>query len=109
MTDCEKEAEKIEKYAEILRNVDEKERGRVDGLIRELVHCEIEMEALRAMPFIAQHPTNPARKKITPAARLYHNLSATYANGIRILLNVLRKVESDAQDELLRKLEEFHL
>jgi hypothetical protein len=32
-----------------------------------------------------------------------------HANTIRILLNVLRKVESDATNELLKRLEEFTL
>ena len=105
----EKTLEKREKYAEILRNVDEKERELVWGVVEEIIYCEVKMEELKTMPFIIRHPKHPDLTKITPAARLYRDMFASYSNGIRILINVLRKVESDAQDELLRKLEEFSL
>ena len=59
------------------------------------------------MPFISVHPKNPALQKKTEAAKLYKELCANYANIIRILLNTLRKVESDAQNELLQRLAEF--
>lgn len=110
MTAEQKNAKKAEKrsiYDEILRNVDENEKTLVDSLVDEVVFYEVEMEALRELPFIAVHPKNPALQKTTPASRLYKQYATSYMNAIRILLNVLRKVDSDAQDDLLRRLEEF--
>lgn len=96
-----------EELEEIFRDVEETERKLVDKLIDEVIYYEEQMRELKKLPFIATHPKNPALQKVTPAARLYKEYATSYMNGIRILLNILRKVESAAQDELLRKLEEF--
>ena len=92
---------------EIFRDVEETEKKLVDGLIGEVVYYEEQMRELKKLPFIAVHPKNPAMQKMTPAAKLYKEYATSYMNGLRILLNILRKVESTAQDELLRKLEEY--
>lgn len=110
MAKDEKESKRAAKraiYDEILRNVDASEKALVNSLIDEVVYYEIEMEELRKLPFIVVHPKNPALQKTTPASRLYKQYAASYMNAIRILLNVLRKVDNDAQNDLLRRLEEF--
>ena len=65
------------------------------------------MERLRGLPFLAVHPKDQTRQKQTAAARLYKQYQTSYSNNIRILLNVLRKVESTAADDLLAKIEAF--
>lgn len=92
---------------EIFRNVDEDERQLVDKLIGEVVYLEKQMEDLKKLPFIAIHPEKPQLQKLTPAAKLYKEYSANYANIIRILLNVLRKVESSETNALLEELARF--
>ena len=94
-------------YDEIFKNVDETERQLVDRLIDEVVYYEEEMTRLRELPWVAVNPKNPAIQKETAAAKVYKGVASHYMNAIRILLNVLRKVESSAQDDLMRKLEEF--
>ena len=96
-----------EEYDAIFRDVDEDEKQLVDRLIAECIYYEEQMDELRKLPFIAVNPKNHAQQRMTPASRLYKQHATSYMNGIRILLNVLRKVESAAQDELLRRLEEF--
>lgn len=96
-----------EELDEIFRDVDQNEKSLIDKLIDEVVYLESQMDELKKYPFIAVHPTNPAKQKTTPAAKMYKECSQSYMNAIRILLNTLRKVESSAQDELLRRLEEF--
>lgn len=91
----------------IFKNVDENERELVDRLIGEVAFLEDKMEELRALPFVAFHPTNPARQKTTAAAKLYKECSQSYMNAIRILAGVLRKVESTEEDALMRRLDEF--
>ena len=92
---------------ELFRDVDDGERRLVDNLISEVVYYEAQMAELKKLPFISVHPKNPAMQKTTAAARLYKDYATSYMNAIRILLNILRKVEASAQDELLRRLEEF--
>ena len=94
-------------YEEILRAADASEKALVERLVDELIYYEAELENLKQLPFIATNPRYPAIQKVTPAAKLYKDLMAQYMNGIRILLNILRKVETSAQDELLKRLEEF--
>ena len=98
---------RIAELTNIFKDVDETERLLVDNLISEVVYYEEEMEKLKLLPFISINPKNPAKQKTTAAAKLYKEYATSYMNAIRILLNILRKVESSAQDELLRRLEEF--
>lgn len=92
---------------EIFRNVDDDERQLVDKLIGEVVYLERQMEDLKKLPFISIHPEKPQLQKMTPAAKLYKEMSQAYMNAIRILVNVLRKVEASAQDDLLKMLEGY--
>ena len=92
---------------DIFKDVDESKRRLVDKLMDEVVFLEERMDELREMPFIAVHPKNPAMQRTTAAARQYKECSQSYMNAIRILAGVLNKVESTAQDELLKRLEEF--
>lgn len=94
-------------FDEIFADVDEKERNLVDKLIDEVVFLEVRMEELKKLPFVSVNPRNNAMQKVTAAAREYKNCSQSYMNAIRILYSVLKKVESDAQNELLKRLEEF--
>ena len=96
-----------EQLEEIFRNVDEDQRQLADKLIDEVVFLEERMKELKQLPFIAVHPENPSRQKVTSAAKLYKDCSASYMNALRILISILRKVEASAQDDLLRMLEEY--
>ena len=96
-----------EELNDIFKDVEENEKKLIAPLLNEVVQLEEEMSRLKDLPFINIHPKNPALQKITPAAKLYKECSQSYMNAIRILVNVLRKVESSAQDELLKRLEEF--
>lgn len=98
---------RAEELKEIFRDVEETEKALVGRLIEEAAFLEEQMAELKKLPFIRTKPGEPALQKTTPAAKLYKECSQSYANIIRILLNVIRKTESDAENELLRKLEEF--
>lgn len=102
-----KEKTRKSEFLRIFQNVDANERLLVDRLIDETIYLEERMEELRKMPFIQINPNNPAQQRTTPAAKQYKECSQSYMNAVRILLNVLRKVDSDAENELLKKLEEF--
>lgn len=102
-----KEKARKSEFLRIFQNVDANERLLVERLIDEAIYLEERMEELRKMPFIQINLNNPAQQRTTPAAKQYKECSQSYMNAVRILLNVLRKVDSDAENELLRKLEEF--
>lgn len=94
-------------YDHIFRSVDEDEKKLVEGVIDDCVWLEEQLKDLRKIPHLQRNPRNRNQMRLTPAARLYKQYATTYANNIRVLLNVLRKVENQAQDDLLKKLEEF--
>lgn len=96
-----------EELNEIFRDVDDNERQLIAKLLDEVVFLEGQMCELRKMPFIRVHPNNPAMQKPTVAAKQYKECSQSYMNAIRILCGILHKVDSSAQDELLKRLEEF--
>lgn len=96
-----------EQLNEVFANVDENQKQLVDHLLDDVVFLEEQMESLRKLPFVNVHPKNPAMQKTTSAAKLYKECSQSYMNAIRILCSILHKVESSAQDELLKRLEEF--
>ena len=91
----------------IFKDVEENEKQLVDKLLDEIVYLENQMTDLKKLPFINVHPEKPQLQKVTPAAKLYKECSQSYMNAIRILVNILRKVESSNLNELLKRLEEF--
>ena len=94
---------------EIFANVDESEKVLIDNLLDEVVFLECRMEELRKKPFLAVHPTRPELQRSTAAAKQYKECSQSYMNAIRILISVLHKIDSDEQEELMKRLEEFAL
>jgi hypothetical protein len=98
---------RLEELKTIFQNVEEDQRRLVDRLLEEVVFLENQMTELKKLPFVRVHPSNPEIQKTTSAAKLYKECTQSYMNAIRILAGILHKVESSAQDELLKKLEEF--
>lgn len=92
---------------DIFKDVKDDEKQLVDKLLDEVVFLEDKMIYLKTLPFISVNPNKSTLQKITPAAKLYKECSQSYMNAIRILVGILHKVESSAQDDLLKKLEEF--
>lgn len=88
--------------------VSEEQYKTVSGLIDELSFLETQMAECKKLPFIRFNPENPSQQKKTEAAKLYKECSQSYMNGVRILAGLLNKVDTSAENELLKKLEEFY-
>lgn len=91
----------------IFKDVDESEKKLIEPLLEEVIYLEEQMKYLRTLPQIKVHPKNNAMQKKTEAAKLYKEYSQSYMNAIRILVGILHKVDSSAQDDLLKRLAEF--
>ena len=96
-----------ETLQDIFKDIDDNEKELISPLLDEVIFLETQMKYLRTLPQIKIHPTNNALQKKTEAAKLYKEYSQSYMNAIRILLGVLHKVDSSAQDDLLKRLAEF--
>lgn len=99
--------ERKETLEDIFKDVDESEKKLINPLLEEVIYLEEQMKYLRTLPQIQIHPKNNSIQRKTEAAKLYKEYSQSYMNAIRILLGVLHKVDSSAQDELLKRLAEF--
>ena len=94
---------------DIFRDVDPNEYTLIQNLLDEVAFLEVRMTELKKLPFIRVHPDKPELMKTTPAARQYKECSQSYMNAVRILVNILHRIDSEAQDELLKRLEEFNV
>lgn len=92
---------------EIFKNIDDDQKQLVDRLLDEVVFLEEKMTELKKLPFIRIHPNDNTLQKPTSAAKLYKECTQSYMNAIRILCSLLHKVESSAQDDLMKLLEKY--
>ena len=99
--------ERKQELQRIIESVDEEKKLVVDRLIDEMIFLEDQMTELKKHPFLSVHPFNPAASKQTAAAIQYKRWHESYANDVRILISLLKTVDSTAEDELLKRLEEF--
>lgn len=60
-------------------------------LIEDVVFLEKRLEELRALPMIRVHPSNPAKQKATPSAKMYKEFLQQYNNCIKILEGILKQ------------------
>lgn len=86
----------------ILEFIDPKEKELLSPLVEELVFVKKQLDDAKKKPFI-----DVETGKTTGAFTVYRNLFPQLTSAERILLNTLRKVDSDEADSLLKKLEEF--
>ena len=54
-------------------------------LIADVVELETQLDNLRKLPKIRVHPEDPARQKLTPAAKMYKEYLQQYINAIKVL------------------------
>ena len=91
----------------VFDDVDESTRIVITPLIDEVCYLESRMNELKKMPFLRVHPDRPDLQRPTAAAKQYKECSQSYMNAIRILCGILNRNETSAQDELIKRLEEF--
>lgn len=96
-----------EELVGIFKDVDENTLNLILPLIDEVVYMEEMMRNLKKLPFIRVHPKNSSKQETTPAGKQYKEFSQSYMNAIRILNSILNKVDSNAENELLKKLADF--
>ena len=86
-------------------NTDERLVGQ---LIDEILFLENQLKALKKLPFIKVHPTNPELQKATPASKLYIQVNAQYNSAIRTLVS-LSGNDNANEDSPLRKWVKKHV
>lgn len=69
-------------------------------MIDDIVFLEDTLYALRKLPFIKIHPTDPTLQKPTPASKQYKELLQQYNNCIKILCGILGKDEGEGTSPL---------
>lgn len=87
--------------------VDEDKKQLAYDTIEEYCFFLDRIEELKKLPAIEVSKKNPARFRITPAAKLIKEYSNVVDAKRKTLLMILYRVENSAADELLAKLAEF--
>ena len=86
-----------------LQEIDEHRLKILMPVIDEAVFLEGQLEALRQMPFIKTHPSNPALQKQTEAARQYTKLHAAYLQCVKVLCSGLNKGALEDDDSPINR------
>ena len=97
----------VEELRAFFELVSEDKRRFAYDTIDEYVFFQNQIEELKKYPQIEVSKKNPAKQRLTPAAKLIKEYSQVIDAKRGTLLRILYRVENSAADELLQKLSEF--
>lgn len=89
-----------EELVKLFESVDSKDL--IIRSIDEMLFLENQLEALRQVPHIKFHPTNPELQKRTEAGKLYKEYLQQYNNIVKTLCSILNKNDVEVEDSPLR-------
>lgn len=98
---------RLEQLQEIFSSIDDDKKKVIEPLLSDVVYMEERLADLKALPHIRVDRKNPQRQEATPAFKQWKDMQQQYLNALKVLMTALYRVESDAADELLKKLSEF--
>lgn len=101
--------EREKELEDIFKDVDENKKKLIRPLIEQIVFIEEQMTYLKTLPFIRLHPYNNSIQEVTKASKQYKDLSQAYMNAIRVLILLLNKEDTSAENELLERLKGFKI
>lgn len=99
--------DRYERLQEIFSSIDDDKKSVIEPLLSDVVFMEERLTALKALPHIRVDKKNPQRQEVTPAFKQWKDMQQQYLNALKVLMTALYRVESDAADELMKKLSEF--
>ena len=98
---------RYEQLQEIFSSIDDDKKSVIEPLLSDVVFMEERLTELKALPHIRVDKKNPRRQEVTPAFKQWKDMQQQYLNALKVLMTALYRVESDAADELMKKLSEF--
>ena len=97
----------VEQLRSFFDLVDEDKKLLAYDTIDEYVFFQKQIKELMKLPLIEVSKKNPARQRLTPAAKSIKEYSQVLDAKRGTLLRILNRNDSTAADELLQKLSEF--
>lgn len=91
---------RVQQLMDCFAHLDEHQLAIIEPTIKQVVFLEEQLRALKAVPHIKVHPTNPNIQKITPAGRLYKDVYNSYVAGVKLLLSVLKNNDIEEESPL---------
>lgn len=98
---------RLEQLQEIFSGIDDDKKQVIEPLLYDVAFMEERLVALKELPHIRVDPKNPLRQEATPAFKQWKDMQQQYLNALKVLMTALYRVESNAAEELMRKLSEF--
>ena len=90
---------RVEELKKIIEKTGTDNDLKASQLIEEIVFLEDRLRDLKALPFIAVNPKNPAQQKATPASRQYKEMLQQYNNSLRLLFRLSGDLGTDQDEE----------
>lgn len=100
-------SQRLEQLQEVFNCIDDDKKRVIEPLLHDVVYMEEQLTVLKELPHIRYNKNNPQRQEATPAFKQWKDMQQQYLNAIKVLMTALYRVESDAADELMKKLSEF--
>lgn len=100
-------AERLEQLREIFDSIDDDKKQVIEPLLCDVVFMEERLRDLKKLPHIRVDKNNPHKQAVTPAFKQWKDTQQQYLNALKVLMMALYRVESDAADDLIKKLSEF--
>ena len=97
----------VEELRSFFEKVSDEKRQFAYDTIDEYVYFQNQIETLKELPQIEVSQRNPAKQRLTPAAKLIKEYSKVMDAKRGTLLRILNSMDNSAADELLAKLSEF--
>ena len=91
---------RVQQLMDCFAHLDEHQLTIIEPTIQQVIYLEEQLKALKAVPHIKVHPTNPNIQKITPAGRLYKDVYNAYVAGVKLLLSVLKNNDIEEESPL---------
>jgi hypothetical protein len=99
--------DRLKQLQDIFNCIDDDKKQVIEPLLSDVVYMEEQLAILKELPHIRYDKNNPQRQETTPAFKQWKDMQQQYLNAIKVLMTALYRVESDAADELMKKLSEF--
>lgn len=99
--------DRLAQLRRIFDSIDDDKKQVIEPLLCDVAYMEGRLTALKNLPHIRVDSKNPLRQEVTPAFKQWKDMQQQYLNALKVLMTALYRVESDAADELMKKLSEF--
>lgn len=88
----------MDRYSELLSVIPDENRSMLAPMVKDMVHIEKQLDALRQLPMVEVNENNPSQQRVLPASKVYKELVQQYTNIVKVMCKVVG-ISSDSEEE----------